>query len=296
MSYVFDDSGRFLGSFAKQGTAEGELSHYLNRFLAGRKIVLATPEHLQFYSEDGVFLTSYENNIFARFPLVFVNEREFIYAPNLPQSPVNQKNLRQFNLETGEDELVADFAQSEDKEKSHGPSPMIMIFGLTPQVRLSVCGNRMYFGRSDQYTLYAADLQGNIDFSFSLNRPKKAVTVEDKKRHFQGSRIPQDRIDSLIKQLPDKTTYFSQIDAVDALIYVYAVSNIKRTQAQQNFDIFSDEGKYLYQGFLKFGDDVEFGSPSNLAFHNDHVYVILESQEGTQSLAKYKIIHPELQH
>ena len=78
VSYVFDDNGRCLGSFAKQGAAEGELSRYLNRFPAERKIVLATPEHLHFYSDDGVFLTSSENNIFARFPLVSLNEHSFI--------------------------------------------------------------------------------------------------------------------------------------------------------------------------------------------------------------------------
>lgn len=294
ISYIFNENGQFLGSFAKKGNAKGELSRYLNRFLAEDKIVLGTPEKLNFYSEDGVYVTSYENNIFIRFPLVFLNKNEFIYAPPLPQSPVNQQKLMIYNLYTSEDKLVLDFSKTSNITGSSTPAPMIMIFGLTPQVRLASYKEKIYFGRNDQYILHAADLQGNIDFSFSLDRQKKDVSVEDKKNHFSGSKIPQDRIDSLIKQLPDKMTYFSQIKIVDRMIYVYAVQNIERTQRQQTIDIFSDKGKYLYQGVLKFGDNLKFGSPSNLVVHNNFIYVILESPEGRQTLAKYRIIHPNI--
>jgi len=294
ISYIFDGDGHFIGSFARQGSETGELSRYLNRFLAENKIVLGTPENLCFYSEDGVFLSSFENNLFMRFPLVFLNEREFIYAPTLPQSPVNQKKLMRFNLHSGEDKKILDFAEGATLTESAAPAPMIMIFALTPQIRLTVHEDKLCFGRSDDYTLYVADLQGNTDFSFSLTRQTKEVTPEDKKSHFQGSRIPQDRIDSIIKQLPNKMTYFSQISSAGELFYVYAVNNIKQTQTLQTFDIFSDQGRYLYQGILSFGEDVTFASPSNLVIQNDHAYVILESKEGAQTLAKYKIILPSI--
>ena len=107
-----------------------------------------------------------------------------------------------------------------------------------------------------------------------------------------GSKIPQDRIDSIVKQLPDIMTHFSHITIVDGLIYVYAVDNIEKTQKQQTIDIFSDSGKYLYRGILKFGEDIKFGSPSNLVISKNFVYVILESNEGRQTFAKFRITHP----
>jgi hypothetical protein len=292
ISYIFDDSGRFLGSFATQGSGKGEVSRYLNRFSAGNKIVLATPEKLHFYSADGVYVKSFENNVFFRFPLIFFKENEFVYAPTLPQSPVNQKKLIQFDLNSGKEKLFLDFSEPKKSDEPSTPAPMIMIFGLTPQVRLAAYKDKIYFGRSDQYTLYVADLKGNMDFFFSLRRQTKKVSPEDKKDHFKGSKISQDRIDSIIKQLPDKMTYFSQIMIVNGLIYAYAVDNIEKTQKQQKIDIFSDAGQYLYQGVLKFGDDLKFGSPSNLVLHKNFAYVILESNEGHQTLAKFRITHP----
>jgi hypothetical protein len=292
ISYIFDGGGRFLGSFAKQGSGKEEVSRYLNRFCAGDKIVLATPEKLHFYSEDGEYVKSVENNIFFRFPLIFLDENEFVYAPTLPQSPVNQKKLMLFDLNSGKEKPVLYFSEPKKADELSSPAPMIMIFGLTPQVRLAADKDKIYFGRSDRYTLYVADLKGNMDFFFSLSRQTKRVSPEDKKNHFVGSKIPQDRIDSIIKQLPDKMTYFSQITIVNGLIYVYAVDNIEKTQKQQTIDIFSDTGKYLYRGVLKFGENLKFGSPSNLVLHKNFAYVILESNEGRQTLAKYRISHP----
>jgi hypothetical protein len=292
ISYIFDENGRYLGSFAKQGPGEGELTRYLNRFTAEDQIVLATPEKLHFYSEEGTFVTSYENNIFLRFPLLFFNKEEFLYAPPLPRSPVSQKKLMRYNLVSGEDEPVLDFSQTANATEPEKPGPMLMIFGLTPQVMLVSDNEKIFFGRSDEYTLYVADLKGNIDFSFSLDREKNEVTKEDKQNHFRGAQIPQDKIDAIIEQLPDKTTCFSQINILNGLICVYAVSDIERTRSQQIIDIFSEKGQYLYQGVMKFGDDLKFGSPSNLIIHKNFVYVILESPEGHLTLAKYAISLP----
>ena len=292
VSYIFDENGQFLGSFAKQGTGEGELTRYLNRFSVEDRIVLATPEKLHFYAEDGTFVSSFENNIFLRFPLLFLNKDEFLYAPPLPRSPVSQKKLMRYNLASGEDKLVLDFSQSTNSVETEKPAPMLMIFGLTPQVRLASDKENIFFGRSDEYTLFVADLEGNRDFSFRLNREKNKVTKEDKTNHFQGLDIPQDKLEAIIEQLPDITTCFSHLEIVNGMICVYAISGIERTHDQQSIDIFSEKGEYLYQGIMKFGDDLKFGSPSNLVIKKNFVYVILESRQGRRTLAKYRISFP----
>lgn len=293
LSYIFDENGRFIGSFAKQGAGKGEVSRYLNRFCAGDKIVLATSEHLHFYSADGKYVKSVENNIFRRFPLVFLYENKFVYAPALPQSPVNQKKLMLFDLDSGKEKLILDFSEPERAVEPSTPAPMIMIFGLTPQVTLAAYGDKIYFGRSDQYTVYVADLEGNMDFNFSLGRQTRKVSLEEKRNHSMESKIPQDMIETLIRQLPDTMTFFNKIIIVNDLIYVYAVDSIQKTHKQQTIDIFSDRGKYLYRGVLKFGDELSFGSPSNLVLDGDFAYVILESKEGRQILAKFRLTHPD---
>ena len=119
ISYIFNDKGHFIKKFAPQGDEKGQLSRYLNRFQAGGKIVLATPDKLHFFSQDGTFERTVENNLFLRFPLFFLNENEFIYAPNLPQSPVNEKKLVLYDIPSGSDKILLDFSEPKPAAEIH---------------------------------------------------------------------------------------------------------------------------------------------------------------------------------
>ena len=57
------------------------MSRYLNCFAAGDGFVIAEPERLGCYTTDGKFLRSAPNNLFMRFPRLFLSEREFLCVP-----------------------------------------------------------------------------------------------------------------------------------------------------------------------------------------------------------------------
>jgi len=52
-------------------------------------------------------------------------------------------------------------------------------------------------------------------------------------------------------------------------------------------------GEYLYRGKISFGDHLKFGSPSNFVIKDEFLYVILEDEQGKQTLAKYRIRLPQ---
>jgi hypothetical protein len=292
ISYIFDEKGHFLKKFAPQGSGEGQLSHYINRFQAGEKIVLATPDKLHFFSQDGTFDHSIENNLFLRFPLVFLDGNRFVYAPNLPQSPVNQKKLMLFDIPSASDTLLVDFADSETDGGNEFRGPMVMIFSLTPQVKLSTDGEQMAFGRNDRYRIFIANQTGKIISSFGLERKRMTATIAEKRHHFAASKIPEERVEQIVTRLPDEMTFFSHMEYLSGLIYVFAVTGIGPMTTSQQIDIFSRTGEYLYRGRIEFGVNLQFGTPSNLVIKRDHLYVILKNNEGKQTLAKYRIKLP----
>jgi len=292
ISYIFDDGGRFIKKFAPQGNEQDQLSFYLNRFQAGEKIVLAAPDKLHYFSQDGTFERAVENNLFLRFPLFFLNENEFIYAPNFPRSPVHQKKLMVFDLLSGEDRLLVDFSDPDTSGENPSQTAMVMIFSLTPHVNLVYDRERMVFGRSDQYKIFTADQAGKILSSFSLDRKKMTASEEDKRSHFADSGIPKERAEKIIAQLPDEMTCFGHIDAINGYIYVFAVTGVDPETTSQQIDIFSERGEYLYRGKIEFGDHLKFGSPSNISIGKDQLYVILKDEHGRQTLAKYRIKLP----
>jgi hypothetical protein len=292
VSYVFNNEGRFIKTFAAQGVGEGQLPFYLNRFQAGNKIVLAAPDKLHFFTQDGTFVRAVNNNLFLRFPLRFINESEFIYAPSFPQSPVNEKKLAVVDLPSGQERILVDFTEPEDRGQKPAPLPMLMIHSLIPQVMLDDDGETLFFGRSDAYTIYAADRSGNIQTSFSLERKKFIASPEGKRAHLADSRMPKEAVEKILTQLPHEMTYFSHIQAIRGLIYVFAVTTMEKETADQAVDIFSPKGEYLYRAYLRFGDLVKFGSPSNLVIKDEFVYIILKNEQGKRTLAKYRIKLP----
>jgi hypothetical protein len=295
VSYVFNHSGEFINSFAKQGEAPGEVDRYLNCFIAGDKAVIGTPGKLHFYTREGTFIKSYENNLFERFPLLFVSEDEFLYSPRVGSNFAEDKEkIVRRNLKTGEEVGFAEFSISKGEKSTQGGMSLV-ILGLTPQIKVGFDPDlkRFYYGRSDDYSIHVAELTGKRLFTFTLDRERRAVTEKDKWRHFEQTRLPKERVEKILPSLPNFLTYFMRIQVFEGLIFIFSTESLDRQQEKLAIDVFSPKGKYLYRSYLKFGD----GSPSythveKVVMRNTHVYAILESKEGSPSLVKYKIDLP----
>jgi len=290
-SYLFDWNGRFIRKFALQGEQDGQLPFYLNRFRAGEQIVLGAPDKLHFFSQEGDFKRSVQNNLFVRFPLHFESDNEFVYAPTFPRSPVHQMKLMAFNIGSGEEKTLVDLSETA-KVESAPQGPPLMIVGLTPQMNLAADGNRIVFGRSDRYEIYIAERTGKILSSFRLDRKKLTAPLEDKRRLIGETRLPEDQKEKVVAQLPDEMTYFSHLEVIDGLIYVFAVDSLEKMTGHQRIEIFSDTGTYLYSGTIGFGGGLQFGSPHNLVIAGGCAYVVLQDDQGRQTLAKYRIKQP----
>jgi hypothetical protein len=295
VSYVFDPDGKFIRSFASQGEAPGEVDRYINCFLAGDRVAIGTPSKLHLYTREGAFLESFANNLFERFPLLFIDTYEFLYAPqNREDQRENKVEIVRCNLKTGEEILFDEFSLNEDEKSASGGMPVV-ILGLTPQVKIGFDreSRKIYCGRSDDYSIHVTELNGKRLFTFGLEREKKAVTEEEKRKHFEQSRIPKDMIEKILPGLPKELNYFMRIQVINGLVFVFSTEGLARQQERLAIDIFSPEGEYLYRSNLIFGD----GSPlythvEKVVIRNTSLNAFLENESGKIILAKYKISLP----
>lgn len=298
VSYVFDSNGKFVNSFAKQGTGPGEVDRYINCFVAGDKVVVGTPGRLHFYSKQGTFIESFENNLFVRFPLLFLDETEFLYAPQEMGQPQGDKiKIVSLDLHSKQDKVFAEFSVSTEGKVGPG-GPPVVILGLTPQIKIDLDPRamRLYYGRSDDYAIHVSDTTGKRLFSFRLDRERKRATDEDKRKHFEKSPIPKDRIEEIIPTLPDVLTHFMRIQFVEELIFVYSTESLERQQEKIAMDIFSPEGKYLYRSNLQFGHEKPlYTHVEKVIIRGNHCYALLEDESGKSIFAKYKISLPSTQ-
>jgi hypothetical protein len=295
VSYVFDSEGKFLKSFASQGEAPGKVNRYINCFLAGDKVVIGSPGKLHFYTKEGEFIESFKNNLFERFPLLFIDTYEFLYAPqSRGDQRKNKVEIVRCNLKTGEESLFGELSVVEGAKSASGGMPVV-ILGLTPQVKIGFDpdSRKIYCGRSDDYSIHIMEMNGKRLLTFDLEREKKAVSEEDKRKHLEQSGIPKDMIEKIIPALPNELTYFMRIQVVNGLIFVFSTESLERQQKRIALDIFSLEGKYLYRSNLIFADDSPlFTHVEKIAIRNDDLYALLEHASGKKGLVKYKISLP----
>ena len=297
ISHIFDQDGKFVNSFAKQGTKPGEVDRYINCFIAGDKVVVGTPRSLHFYAKNGDFIESFENNLFARFPLLFLDENEFLYAPQEMGKPQGKEvKIISADLRSGKEKILDEFSVSPEG-KTGGGGPPVVVLGLTPQVKIGFDPgtNRLVYGRSDDYAIHVSEVGGERLFAFHLDRERKSASEEDIRNHFEKSRIPKDRYEKIIPALPDSLTHFMRIQVVEGLIFVYSTESLDRQQEKIPIDIFSPEGKYMYRSSLQFGDATPlYTHVEKVAIRGSHCYALLQDGSGETFFAKYNISLPSI--
>lgn len=294
VSYIFNREGEFARQFARQGKDAGEIPRYVNCFTAGDKVAIATPQTLEFFDREGTFVKSVRNDVFGRFPLVFVSEDEFLTAPAGPGEArgARQRIVRR-NAGTGEE---VDFTEFSASARDSGGGGGAVVLGLTPEVKAArdERTGEIYCGRSDEYAIHVVDPNGREQRTFGVKRARLPVTAEAKRKHVERFGMPAQRVDAIVRSLPNEMAYYYRIQANEGLIYVFATAALDRRLSGQQIDVFAPDGTYLFRGRIAFeaGKYVS-GSPDNLQIRGDRLYVILEDDAGQKTLARYQLTLPK---
>jgi hypothetical protein len=297
LSYLFDSQGNLKKIFGKRGEGPGEIQQFRDAFFVNNKLIILDNTRLHYFTKDAEYIKSVPNNCYQRWPQTFINENEFIHAPlSILDLPDNKGKIARFNLKSGEEKVLAEFSVfTGGIDTTARGSIVLVVPGLTPYMVVSYQNNKVYYGQTDSYVIHVADLNGKELNTFSLERPVKKVSNADVKKHFEDApnrRIPQDRLERIIKSLPRKLTFFHRIQENNGLIYIYE-GGFGRLRKKQPIGIFSPEGKYLYRSVLSFGENL-YIKLTKITIKDNHLYVVLEDDEGEITLAKYKISLPEI--
>ena len=153
---------------------------------------------------------------------------------------------------------------------------------------------KILFGRNDKYLINILDMKTKKTTSFSIiGRKGNKFTKQSKQKNFSflKSYLKKKHIKQLVRNCPDRLTYFSKI-IVDkkGLIYVFVPDFEKENS--YDLDIFSPQGKYLYHSIIKIPE--EFNRISNLSINGNSIYCKAEDESGEIKLVKFFITQPQI--
>ncbi len=296
--FRFDSSGKFVTTIGKRGEGPGEFRMAFNFFIVGDNVIVpSTGGIFQYFGKDGKFRKSVNTGSFV-FPRYYLNENSFVWVKSDSQGRGKKPEMISiYDMKTKKSKDIKTVSAEELLTAQQGGMVlMIKDSQTTPGVVLTLQGENIIYGKSDKYKFIKIDLEGNELSSFVLEgRKRKPISEKFKRKRFEnislnGGRMPKEMIDQMVKGMPDIATYFSRIFiGKNGLIYVF-IADLENQNGQE-IDIFSPDGKFLYHGEIK----VEEGSKitSQIAFHDDFIFMFVEDEEGESSLIKYKADLPE---
>lgn len=296
--FILDPSGKLQFSFGKQGEGPGEIKLPMGLFLKGDQIIVSDLGRFHYFSRTGQFIQT-ENPGMMVLPRAFLDAHRIIVVsePTDDKKRTNDR-LEIFDLKTKKRSTLAEISAAKDLTYTNSRMRLRMVDPLTaPTVVVGVDGNDILFGKNDRYQLKKIDLEGKELLSFSLQgREGKKISEATKRRRFENvifnnAKMPKEMVDQLVKNVPDRATYFYNIwTDRQGLIFLF-VSDLENQHGRQ-VDIFSPQGQYLYRGEIVLSDN--YIIRSNLTIHNHTLCVFAEDDEGAVKLVKYKMKMPTI--
>ncbi len=295
--FVFSPEGKFLYSFGKRGEGPGEYKRGDEFFLIGRYLVVADFGILHFFFKDGKYEKSI--NLGGRyFPRGFLTENRVLIVQPEDSKTKNTEKIKLYDIPTKQWTNIKEIES--EKPLTASTSNIAVVIkdaNTTPMLILINEGDKLYFGQNGKYYIQKTGLDGKLISSFSIQgtEPKKISETAKRKRFesikLNGSPMPKELVDQMVKNMSDQCTYFSGLRIDESgLIYVYLTDPTNETG--QELDIFSPDGKYLYHAAIKLPGGLKLFDPP--VFKGNYLYVFVEDEEGEGKLVKYKITKPSV--
>ena len=300
--FVLDSDGKILFYFGGWGEEE-KFEYPSTIYLTSDHIIVRDIDNeLKFFTKKGVLENIYEPGMDI-IPRVFFDSTHYLTVRSNIEKKLTHETLELYNLGQKKT-IIFKRISAESKLVVSGKVKRGRIRVLINDVEtyakaiIHVNNNKILFGISDEYLIKRIKLNGEVEVAFSITgRKRKAVPTQYKEDHVEDMRfsgeikLPQDMKRKIKADYPDKCTFFKKIIAdEDGMIYVF-VSDVT-SKGEQEIDIFSPEGEYLYHANLDFAEDYQI--LKSCQFRGEHLYIQVESKNGERKLIKFKVKRPVL--
>ncbi len=292
--YILDREGKLIKAFGKKGEGPGEfrIIEQCNMFLVDNALIIHDDRYIHFLDQRGNHIRT---KMISRKqePILFLDKENYISAHRTRlQAPDGKGTIRKINIKTGTETVISKFSLFEGGAiNNKNAQAAFSSVALTPMMCANLIDGKLFYGVNDVFKITVADLNGKTEREFGILRPQRPITtkrIEERLIEEAKDLAPVELLKRLAKTVPNQMTHFSHIEKHKGLFYVY--TTYYGWDDTQRIDIFSPEGKYLYRAFVKVDEDYQFVIAP--VIKNDFVYIVMEDDEGNQSVSKYKIELP----
>jgi hypothetical protein len=256
----FNKDGNYLQTIGRKGQGPGEFMRPYDIFLDERgNIYVSEGRRMNLFDPKGNSIKSFVINSFI---MGFsVGSEGNIIAYGFVRAERGQNfGILTIDSEGKVTKTVAEFQGMQSVTR--GDTMFSLSHEYTPQVGFSpVQHTGAVYGYTPEYTLYLADLLGDTLLIIKKDEPHHSITRKEKDKIIDealdrtaqdGGRWPRDVVEEGAN-FPDHRPFFSAISSDDTgRIFVKKRKSVFDESEEVEFDIFSNEGYFLYTTQLPF--------------------------------------------
>lgn len=296
INYILDRDHNLLTTFAPRGEGPGEIKRQMATFLVSDQVMICDMDRIHHFSTNGRYIDTSPNHYFSNPVSFWIDKRHFVSASNISLEGGKKGSLSLSEIGHNEKRLIKEYDVFTGSSVSEpdGRRMVMLVEFLTPMMLASWNGKQIFYAMNDRYQIRTCNLDGQNAGQFSLTRPNKAMSMEDKISRFpnSGGAVSVETHRQFLRQLPNRQTQFVRMEARNTDLLVW-VTDAKRDKTQE-IDVFDKNGRYIYQLVIQAPAGYELMPPQRLnpVFCGDDVYLILEDEDGEIGLHKCRMALP----
>jgi hypothetical protein len=281
---VFDENGKHIFSFGKQGQGPGEMMRPTSagfQITPQHEIMLYDPpsQRYIFFSLDGKYLRRISTTTLGTVlnPVTLNSKGKFI-AHTVPP-PMYDKELKIFDSDFNTLKVIATLKSTPwNQSEIHVLEPSI-IFDVSRE-------DNIIWGNSDKYEISILNPEGESIKKIIKDYNAVDVSEDYKKRtiEFYESRFPRNYISQMKFIFPDYFPAFGSITIDDTgRLFIETYEEVKNRTGSHYFDVFNPEGIYIAKIPL------QTENVNTYIWKKAKLYTIEEDKEGFPVVKRYQV-------
>jgi hypothetical protein len=296
-------TGNLIQAFGQRGQGPGEINYPNDIYPLADHFIVHDRGKIDYFDPHNKYAylhsTTSKNSISTP-PLLVLDPDRYISIDQSFHDPDTPKRLVLHDIPSGSTTLIAGSKPGKKDSKVIDPSEQALLsnyyFFASSKLKETFIAahqnGRLYFGSNDRYLIHVAGTDGREISSFSIAERKRIPLSKKYKQTLKSSieKYPAAFKKQYENWIQNGATYFFKIH-VDSMGRIYVFVSMPIEDPRQIVDIFSPDGKYLYQGEISFPEGLPYGG--RLAFQGDSFFAIFRSALGDFVVKKYRVRLPE---